>query len=339
MFVGFSAGLLLSAFLGPLGGRLIDLVGGRRVLAGSNLVFAAGLALLGSSSGIASMLLGWLAIGVGMSCGLYEAAFATLARIYGADARRPITGITLIAGLASTICWPLSAWMDVALGWRTTCYVWAAAHLLIALPLNLLLPDSKFEEKKAHAAEEAPRRGRYALMAGLSFVFAATWFTSTAMAAHLPRLLQEGGATLTAAIAAAALVGPAQVAARLLEFSLVRHLHPLVSARVASLAHPVGAAGLLAFGAPASFFFTAMHGGGNGVMTIAMGTLPLALFGPGGYGLRQGLIMAPARVLQASAPFVFDLLLSRYGTASLAFTAGLALSSFAVLLLLPARAK
>jgi MFS family permease len=310
------------------------------VLAGSNLVFACGLTLLGSASGIASMMLGWMLIGVGMSCGLYEAAFATLARIYGSDARRAITGITLIAGLASTICWPLSATMDVTIGWRATCYVWAAVHLAIALPLNLLLPDSKFEEKKA-AAVEAPRRGRsrYVLMAGLSFVFAATWFTSTAMAAHLPRLLQEGGATLAAAIAAAALVGPAQVAARLLEFSLVRHLHPLVSARVASLAHPVGAAGLLAFGAPASFFFTVAHGGGNGVMTIAMGTLPLALFGAGGYGLRQGLIMAPARVLQASAPFVFDLLLSRYGTGALAFTAGLALSSFAVLLLLPARAK
>lgn len=340
MFVGFSLGLLLSAFLGPVGGRLIDRFGGRRVLAGSNLVFAGGLALLGSSSGTASMVLAWLVMGVGMSCGLYEAAFSTLARIYGADARRAITGITLIAGFASTVCWPLSAYMEVTLGWRATCAVWAGVHLVVALPLNLLLPDSKFEEKKGPAAAAgAPPQRRLALMAALSFVFAATWFTSTAMAAHLPRLLQEGGATLGAAIAAAALVGPAQVAARLLEFSLVRHLHPLYSARAAALAHPVGAAGLLAFGAPASYFFTFAHGSGNGVMTIAMGTLPLALFGPGGYGLRQGLIMAPARVLQASSPFLFDLLLSRYGTASLAFTSGLALASFAVLLVLPARPK
>jgi MFS family permease len=339
VFVGFSLGLLLSAFLGPLGGRLIDRFGGRRVLAGSNVVFACGLAALGASSGLAAMLAAWLAIGVGMSCGLYESAFSTLARIYGAGARRPITGITLIAGFASTVCWPISAYLDVTLGWRMTCYVWAAVHLAVALPLNLLLPDSKFDDRKADAAVEPPRRSRYALMAGVSFVFAATWFTSTAMAAHLPRLLQEGGATLGAAIAAAALVGPAQVAARLAEFSLVRHVHPLFSARAASLAHPVGAAGLLAFGAPASFFFTAAHGAGNGVMTIAMGTLPLALFGPGGYGLRQGLIMAPARVLQASAPFLFDLLLARYGTGSLAFTAALALASFGVLLILPARPK
>jgi MFS family permease len=339
VFVGFSAGLLLSAFLAPGSGRLIDLFGGRRVLACSSLVFACGLAILGASSGIASMVVGWLVIGVGMSAGLYEAAFATLARIYGSDARRSITGITLLAGFASTICWPLSAYMDVTLGWRSTCYVWAAAHLLIALPLNLLLPETRHVPATSETAAAAPQQGRVAIMAGLSFVFAATWFCSTAMAAHLPRLLQDAGASLPAAIAAAALVGPAQVAARMLEFALVRHVHPLLSARVAILAHPVGAAGLLAFGAPASVFFTILHGAGNGVMTIAIGTLPLVLFGASGYGLRQGLLMVPARILQAGAPFVFDVLLSRYGTASLALTAGLCFASFVVLLLLPARAK
>jgi len=340
VFVSFSAGLLLTAFLGPGAGRLIDLFGGRRVLACSSVIFAAGLAMLGTSSGVASLVFSWLIIGVGMSAGLYEAAFATLARIYGGGARRSITGITLLAGFASTICWPLSAYMDVTLGWRATCYVWAAAHLLIGLPLNLLLPDTRHVTATSEtAAPAAPQQGRFAVMAGLSFVFAATWFCSTAMAAHLPRLLQDAGASLPAAIAAAALVGPAQVAARMLEFGLVRHVHPLLSARVATLAHPVGAAGLLAIGAPASVFFTILHGAGNGVMTIAIGTLPLVLFGASGYGLRQGLLMVPARILQAGAPFVFDLLLSRYGTASLALTASLCFASFAVLLLLPARAK
>ena len=340
VFVSFSTGLLLSAFLAPGGGRLIDLFGGRRVLACSSLVFASGLAMLGFSSGIASVVLAWLVIGVGMSAGLYEAAFATLARIYGSDARRSITGITLLAGFASTICWPLSAYMDVTLGWRTACYVWAAAHLLIGLPLNLLLPETRHVAATSEtAATAAPQRGRFVVMAGLSFVFAATWFCSTAMAAHLPRLLQEAGASLPAAIAAAALVGPAQVAARVLEFGLVRHVHPLLSARVATLTHPVGAAGLLGFGAPASVFFTILHGAGNGVMTIAIGTLPLVLFGASGYGLRQGLLMVPARILQAGAPFVFDLLLSRYGTASLALTAGLCVASSVVLMLLPARAR
>jgi hypothetical protein len=159
------------------------------------------------------------------------------------------------------------------------------------------------------------------------------------MAAHLPRLLQEAGASLPAAIAAAALVGPAQVAARLLEFGLVRHVHPLLSARVATLAHPVGAAGLAALGAPGAAFFTVAHGAGNGVMTIAIGTLPLVLFGAAGYGLRQGLLIVPARVAQASAPFLFDVLLASHGIGALWLTVSLSLASCTVLFLLPARAK
>jgi hypothetical protein len=192
-------------------------------------------------------------------------------------------------------------------------------------------------EKKSEAPGDEATRGRQLVMISLAFVFAATWFCSTAMAAHLPRVLQESGASLAAAVAAAALVGPAQVGARVLEFWLMRHVHPIVSARIASLAHPVGAAGLIAAGAPAASPFAVIHGAGNGVMTIASGALPLALFGPGGYGLRQGMLMAPARVISASAPFVFDLLLSRYGTGSLAVTGALGVAAFTVLMLLPVR--
>ena len=338
IFTAFSAGLLLSAFFGPAAGRLIDLHGGRRVLPVSNLVFAAGLALLGSSTGIVSLFAAWLVIGVGMSGGLYEAAFSTLAGIYGRDARRAITGITLIAGFASTVAWPLSAYMDVTIGWRATCFVWAAAHLLIGLPINLLLPPGRKQESAAQAstAGASPNR-RLLLMAGLSFVFAATWFCSTAMAAHLPRLLQDAGASLAVAVAASALIGPAQVGARVLEFWLMRHVHPIVSARIASLAHPLGAAGLIAAGAPAAMPFAVVHGAGNGVMTISMGTLPLALLGAAGYGLRQGWLMAPARLVSASAPFVFDLLLARFGTSALAVTGTLGVAAFVVLMLLPSR--
>jgi hypothetical protein len=157
------------------------------------------------------------------------------------------------------------------------------------------------------------------------------------MAAHLPRVLQEAGASLAAAVAAAALVGPAQVGARILEFWFMRRFHPIVSARIASLAHPVGAAGLIAAGAPAAMPFAAIHGAGNGVMTIASGALPLAIFGPAGYGLRQGLLMGPARVFSATAPFLFDLLLARVGTMALLVTSAFGLAAFVVLMLLPVR--
>jgi len=342
VFIAFSCGLLVSGFLGPVSGRLIDMHGGQRVLPVSNLLFAAALGGLGAAGGTLSLMAAWLLMGVAMSCGLYESAFATLARIYGAHARKAITGITLIAGFASTIGWPLTAWLESAYGWRAACFFWAGAHLLICLPINLLLPKGRHAAAADPATQTAAPpaqavRGRRWMMAALAFVFAGTWFGSTAMAAHLPRVLQEAGTSLPAAIAAAALVGPAQVAARVLEFWLMRRVQPIVSAQVASLTHPLGAGILLAFGAPAAPVFTVAHGAGNGVMTIANGTLPLYLFGAAGYGLRQGLLMMPARFLQAGAPFVFDLLLSRFGPAALVLTSGLGIASFLVLTLLRAR--
>ena len=335
VFIAFSCGLLLSGFCGPLAGRLIDLHGGHRVLPASNLLFAGALMSLGFATGPVSLIASWLAMGAAMSCGLYEASFSTLARIYGQDARRAITGITLIAGFASTIGWPLTAWLELSFGWRAACFTWAAAHLLICLPLNATLPRGIHESRnRADATSPALGRPDRWIMAALAFVFAGTCFGSTSMAAHLPRVLQDAGASLPAAIAAATLVGPAQVGARVMEFWLMRHVKPLTSAQVATLAHPLGAGILLVSGAPAAPLFTVAHGAGNGVMTIANGTLPLYFFGAGGYGVRQGLLMMPARLLQAGAPFLFDVLLTRVGTAALGVTAAFGIASFAVLSIL-----
>src|SRR5690606_7850549 len=167
-----------------------------------------------------------------------------------------------------------------------------------------------------------------------AFVFAVTWFISTAMAAHLPQLLMASGATLAAAVAAGALIGPAQVAARLLEFSLLRRLHPLLSARLATLLHPIGGLVLVVVGAPAAAAFGLLHGAGNGILTIAKGTLPLVLFGPQGYGERQGLLMVPARIAQAFAPWAFGLCLDRFGVQSLWLSSALGITAMLVLLTL-----
>ena len=157
-----------------------------------------------------------------------------------------------------------------------------------------------------------PPKGALALLA---FVFAATWFNSTAMAAHLPGLLQAAGASTTMAIAAGAMIGPAQVAARMLEFGLLRRFHPLVSARLAAAAHPIAAVALVGFGGPAAYAFAILPGAGNGILTIAKGTLPLALFGSAGYGQRLGWLSTPARVLQAAAPLIFGAALAAWGGA------------------------
>jgi hypothetical protein len=171
-------------------------------------------------------------------------------------------------------------------------------------------------------------------MVVLAFVFGIVAFVTGAMAAHLPRLLELAGASATTAIAAAALMGPAQVAARLFEFGVLQRMHPLVSTRLALLMHPIGAAVLGVFGGPAASVFALLHGAGNGLLTIARGTLPLALFGPVGYGLRTGIIVAPARVTAAAAPVLFGLLLDAMGVGALIVSAGLGLAALAALALL-----
>ena len=340
LFFGiFSMALLLSAAAGPSVGKIIDRHGGRGVLAGSNLVLAVGLVLLARAQGIAGLLAAWIVLAAGIATGLYDPAFATLTRLYGREARNPITGITLIAGFASTIGWPLSAFMLQRYGWREACLAWAALNLFVCLPVNLLFipqvaPQPATLSDAAGDNGEAPPRGA---MPVLAFFFSAAWFVTGAMAAHLPRLLAAAGATPTEAVAAAALVGPAQVAARLVEFGLLRRLHPLISARVASVMHPLGTLVLGIFGPFGIAAFALLHGAGNGMITIAKGTLPLAIFGPQGFGLRSGLLSAPARITQSAAPFLFGLLLDNLGARAAAVSAAIMLAAFASLFALRSR--
>jgi len=272
-----------------------------------------------------------------MALGLYDSAFAALTTLYGREARAPITGITLIAGFASTLGWPVSAVLNQHFGWRGACLGWAAVNLLICLPMNRLLIPRPASPVRSAAAEEAEGPAPSNGMAVLAFVFGAVGFVTGAMAAHLPRLLELAGASAGAAIASASLMGPAQVAARLFEFGVLKRLHPLVSTRLALLMHPLGAAFLGALGGPAASVFALLHGAGNGLLTISRGTLPLALFGPTGYGLRTGIIVAPARVTTAAAPLLFGLLLDAMGTRALLVSAGLSLAALGALALLRAQ--
>jgi MFS family permease len=335
----FSAALLLSAAVGPSVGRLIDRHGGRGLLAASNLVIAAGLMILAAAHGIAGLVVAWAVLGAGIGMGLYDPAFAALTWLYGREARSAITGITLIAGFASTIGWPASALFLHELGWRAACLAWAGLNILVAAPVNwLAIPRDGRPTAVPRVATELPMaEAPRGAMPILAFFFAATWFVQGAMAAHLPGLLRAAGASTTAAIAAAAMVGPAQVGARLVEFGVLRAFHPIASARIAAALHPIGAAFLVVFGAPGIVAFALLHGAGNGMITIAKGTLPLALFGPQGYGRRSGLLSAPARVLQSAAPFLFGLLLDRVGIEAVGLTAGICLAAFGSLFLLRPR--
>ena len=396
VFGAFSVSLLVMAVCGPLVGRAIDRAGGRNMLMWSNAVLAVGLMLLGSAQSAAMLFAAWCILGAGMAMGLYDAAFAALVRIYGTDARKPITGITLIAGFASTVGWPMSAYMDAQIGWRAACYVWAALHLVIALPINWrLIPqvlpnrsDDAISRESGGAAvpsaaaslaaaapaaptaptapaplattatvvqpggDSRPPHSRRFDFVLLGIYFAATAFVTSAYASHLPGLLAALGAGAAGAVLAAALLGPAQVAARLVEFAVISRyrVHALVTARVATALHPLACVVLGVFGgvalvsdAPAAYgapvllaaLFALLHGAGNGMITIAKGTLPLALFGAAGYGLTQGWLGVGARIMQAGAPYAFGLVLDGAGgRVALLISALLSLLALAVLFML-----
>lgn len=353
VFAAFSAALLASGALGPLAGRLIDRHGGRSVLCASNVILAAGLLLLLSvATGPVGLFASWLVIGVGIAAGLYDAAFATLVGIYRERSRQAITGITLIAGFASTIGWPITALIEDGHGWRMACVFWALVHMVVCLPANrwllpapaaVPLPDpdgasathgSASGASGASAASAArsvapasdaglAQRQRRTTVLLLGFVFAASAFVAGAMATQMIRLLEAMGATPAEAIFAGMLIGPAQVLARVVEFAVARRVTPLVSARVALSLHPVGAVALAVVGAPAAVPFALLHGATNGLVTIARGTLPLWLFGPDGYGALLGRIGGIARIAQAIAPFAFGLAVDALGGGAVLITGAL----------------
>jgi len=353
VYAAFSLAMVAAALIGARAGQAIDRLGGRPVLILSSLLFASGLAMLGAAQGRVGLCGAWLVLGLGMGVGLYEAAFATLVRLDAAQARAGITGITLMAGFASTVGWPLSAYLELHLGWRCACFVWAVAHLLVGLPLHLSLPrqtrrPARFgvSFRSRATAAEAPAaslsappadRPRRLVMFLLALAFAVIGFTSTAMAAHLPRLMQASGVTLGSAILVGSLIGPAQVAARLAEFGLLRKLPALTSARLACACHPLGAFLLLLGGPSLAVAFGVLHGAGNGVLTVAKGTLPLALFGAQAYGHRQGVLMIPGRFAQAGAPWLFGLALEHWGAGALILSGAFGSVALLALLLIPAR--
>ncbi|WP_441229546.1 MFS transporter [Tardiphaga sp. 215_C5_N2_1] len=338
-FAAFSASLVISGLLGPRVGRQIDRVGGRQVLCASNLLFAGGLALLGLTSSLWMLSLAWLLLGIGMGLGLYDAAFGALGRIFGDQARRPITGITLLAGFASTIGWPLSSLGVDTIGWRGTCYAWAAAHIVIGLSLNLFfLPKTEIVVRSAGPVAK-PHIPMDRMMVLLSFAFAAAWTVTSAMAAHLPRIVESFGSTPAQAVFAGMMIGPAQVAARIVEAGLLNRYHPLFSTSLACLTHPIGAGVIALFGGGAAAAFALLHGAGNGILTIARGTLPLSVFGSENYGYRLGLLGAPSRICQAMAPLGFGVLIGIMGGGVLIVSSGLSIAALLALLFLSRQRK
>lgn len=356
IFAGFSLSLAVAGLCGPFAGKLVDRVGGRPILILSNIVFAAGFSLLGFAQDIFLLFIAYAILGLAMAAGLFEVAFASIVRLFGKNSRNAITGVSLIAGFASVAGWTLSVYVQARYGWRGVCWFWAGMHLLVALPLNALIPSldkpvlsdqlkqaspngitEKIQTNSNQNSGNHPvsknQSTKYTTIL-LAFIFATSSFIGMGLMSHLPRLLEDIGVPLAIAFTIGALVGPAQIIGRILDFTFLGRMHPLIGTRIAALAHPIGAIALLIFGAPLALTFVILHGLGNGILIISRGTLPLALFGAQGYGQRQGWLMMPSRFAQAASPFLFGLALTEWGSNVLWLSCAMALSIFAALCLI-----
>jgi hypothetical protein len=330
---GFSFGLLVAGLASPRIGMLIDRHGGHRVMPAGSLIGALGLVGLVHARHPVAYFAVWTALGLAMSASLYDPAFATLGRVFGAAARRPITALTLAGGFASTVSWPATHVLIGAVGWRGTYLIYAALLALVAAPLHAFaLPRGRaVTDVRPSATMPAPPPSVPATGAAFALVaaaFAAYAFVPSGLAAHLLAIFGRFGLDPATVVAIGALFGPAQVAARVTEFVFIRNLHPLWMARFAVSLLVVAFLLLWGFGSSAAvaMAFALLFGAANGLATIARGTVPLALFGAAGYGRVVGRIAAPALIMQSAAPLLLAYVIERASDrAALAVTAAFCL--------------
>jgi MFS family permease len=324
---GLSLGLFTAGLVSPRVGDSIQHHGGRPVLVVSAVLLASGLTGLALAPVLPIYLASWLVLGAGMGAGLYDAAFATLGRLYGHRARTAIATLTLFGGFASTACWPLSAMLVSKFGWREACLVYAGIHLVVLLPLYAFALPKEPNRHPMMAAEYHEQARRSSQAGGpmptgsmMLFMLVASAITigsmiSTVVSVHLLTILQARDIALAGAVALGALVGPSQVGARAIEMLISRYHHPIWTMVAATVFVAIGVGALWA-GLPLVSAALVIYGAGIGIQSIARGTLPLALFGEHYYPAVMGRIAMPSLIAQAASPSLGALLMERFGANS-----------------------
>ena len=348
---GFSWGLLVAGASASTSGRLMDRHGAGRVMMFASILSAAGLLVISLARGWPALFAGWTLIGLAMRSILYDGAFAALTVLAGDSARRAISLVTLFGGFASSVFWPIGAWLDASFGWRAALQVYALLNLLPCALLHVRYAGGPHRRPAgADAGLEAPSQtllpaedARRAL-ALLAVGFTLHAFINSAIGAHLVMLLGGFGYGAAVVVTTASLMGPAQVVARVAEMSLQRRFSAVAVALPSIALMPIAFVAALALPVQpwAAGLFVMLYGCANGLMTIVRGTLPLAVFGSRGYGELLGRIAGPGLLAAAAAPVTLSALVEaagpRAGLALLAACAFGALVSIAAVVRLVRRA-
>ena len=317
---GTSIGLLVGGLISPQVGAIIERHGGRPVLLASSLFYALGLTGVALAPNLPIYLLAWVAIGIGMGTGLYDAVFAALGHLYGSKARGPITNLTLFGGFASTVCWPLSAFMIDHIGWREACMVYAALHMCLVLPLQRAVirrapartvsTPVQADDMRSEGLAPVEREG--VIFTLVALVLSLTAGVGAIVLVNFMVFLQSTGVDYPTAIALGTLFGPAQVGARLIESLFGSRYHPIWTMIASCTAMAVGLLMLFSH-FPTLVLVILVYCGGYGIFWIGRCTLPLALFGPLRFPRLMGKIAFPSLIVQAFAPSAGAWLIESHG--------------------------
>lgn len=329
VFGGYSLSLFVTGLASPFAGRLVDRHGGRLVMAAGTLVGALGLVVLALSHTEVLYFSAFALIGLGMAGALYDPAFATLTQVSGPHARRAISTLTLAGGFASTLSWPLTLLLFDWFDWRMIALIYAGILVVLCTPLHFFglprgeqryyqnppIPSTSTSPAAAAPLQEARAKGPEWQALGLfALVIMAHGFVTSAFSVHVIHVLDQWGLGETVAVSAGALIGPAQVIARLIEMLYGRHV-PALTLGLGSVALlPIAFMILMIFphGLVSAALFALFYGASNGLLTIVRGLVPLALFGPEGYGRRLGLVSGPSLAVKAVAPMMIGAVLTGY---------------------------
>jgi predicted MFS family arabinose efflux permease len=304
----YSLSLLVAGLASFPTGLALDRFGGRAVMTAGSVISALAFALIARVETLTEFYAGWALIGLAGAMTQYEAAFATIAAAFGAQARRGITVVTFAGGLASTVFWPVTAVLLSVFDWRRTCDALALFNLLLCVPLHALFLGDARPAKRA-AGASAPRAKLSSVLGSAAFwwlaiAFTAHYFFGAAMAVHVVAILAAQGLGLATAVAVASLIGVMQVAGRVFEFVFGRNFS-IQSVGLAAAAILPLALLMLASGSPILLLaFVVPYGACNGIFTIVRGEIPRVLFGGERYGAVSGALSAPALLARAAAPLI-----------------------------------
>lgn len=313
--------LIVSALLAPVVGRLVDHGLGRYVFTGSAVLGALLLVLLSRVTTLWQFYAIWLALGVAMSGSLYEACFAVLTRAMGADAKKAITLVALVAGFAGTVSFPSAHALAAIVGWRGAVLTFAIAVAFVAVPLIWFACRTAEDNGKTRAPSTSAKAGdvlrifRRATFWLLAVSFAMIAFDHSILLMHLLPILDERDIHSEAAILTASMIGPMQVAGRLAMMAAERHVSTLFIFAACFVAMSISALSLLGAGTTPVLLvtFVLFQGAGYGVTSIMRPVVIAEFLGREDFGVIAGMLAIPFLTATAAAPTIAALVWEKGG--------------------------